>query len=732
MSGMTDRDRDMARMRRVVEHVARSWRHSPAEGLESILTGTPDTTALAVHAVASSASGAENGPKPFWSVKARQIDLWSLLLHHLIADIEKANLHPLWTSGGPEFDRQVARALWEVAPRSNEPGTSSNAAKQDAGLPAQAVALARIIASYQDRVHRLASRLTPTTSYPGNLISHSHDPLRLRRAGKAAWVAFVYPLLDTSMIKPGGIEEVLDGAWELIVTLGHVELDLRFKDGDRWTEYNTRFGFGSLREAVVSGLERASRRIGMVDVFGADPESFIEGVFFSLKKLGLDVEPQDRQRIEGIVGSLAPVRAIGLLHPALELDIAEGAPKELIDLAAALFPGSSDFPAFGEDAPFGDTTLFQTIDNDLMALASGAEIAEPRQREAFSQYVEVFCRCMRATLVEPFTAWDLPPGRSTELLRQLMKLDASNWWREAARRSIWLTLRLFGSGALQRSHAELDSHLRSVLQQYSITPEGWESHRADCRVAPRASSYSEAHSRATIESLMRYFWDRLIFIAVEPDENDHAAHGRGVADFTAEGALLRFMALFREFRAPVPPTPLSDPTAERVTDRTMHAALSSGDVTNPFTNFLIWQVLLQRLRDHAERAGGQETDDQSWFDAAVTSGALGFCADYLFGQTTGLSQVPLSSYPELHHPAIPPAIALWKKARDAEDVRSQLADWARREGDADAPARLQSARDTLNQAVRHHLQDMVSPGYLPRMLKESQTRDNANYWRSPD
>jgi hypothetical protein len=726
MSGMTDRDRDMARMRRVVEHLVRSWRHSPAEGLESILTGDPDTTVLAVQDLASPGNGAENAPKPFWSVKARQIDLWSLLLHHLIADIEKAKHQPLWTSGGPEFDRQVARALWRIAPGASEPSTSSNAPTQDAMLPAQAVALAKVIASYQDRVHRLQSRLTLTTPYPGSLISHSHDPLRLRRAGKAAWVAFIYPLLDTSMIKPGGVEEVLDGAWELIVTLGYVEMDLRFKDGDSWTEYNTRFGFDSLREAVVSGLERATRRIGMVDVFSADPETFLEGIFFSLQKLGLDVEPQDRQRIKGIVSSLAPVRAIGLLHPAIELEIAEGAPKELIDLAAALFPGADDFPALS------DSTLFQAIDSDLSALASGAEIAEPREKQSFAQHVEIFCRCMRATLVEPFAAWDLPPGRSTELLRQLMKLNVSNWWREAARRSIWLTLRLFGSSALKRSHSELDPHLASVLQQYSITPEGWESHRADCRVAPRTSSYSETQSRATIESLMRYFWDRLIFIAVDPDGPNHAAHGRGIADFTAEGALLRFMALFREFRAPVSPKPLGDPIAERETDRTMREAVSSGDVLNPFANFLIWQVLLQRLRDHAERAGGQEVDDQSWFDAAVTSGALGFCADYLFGQTTGLSQVPLSSYPELHHPAIPPAIALWKKARDAEDVRNQLADWARRQGDADAPARLQSTRDALNQAVRHHLQDMVSPGYLPRMLKESRARDNENYWRSPD
>jgi hypothetical protein len=722
----------MARMRRAVEHVVRAWRHSPAEGLESILIGTPDTTVLAVHPVASSGSGAESGPKPFWSVKARQIDLWSLLLHHLIADIEKANLHPLWTSGGPEFDRQVARALWRIAPGSNEPSASSNAPKQDAGLPAQAVALAKVIASYQDRVHRLESRLTPATSYPGSLISHSHDPLRLRRAGKAVWVGFIYPLLDTGRVNPGGVEEALDGAWELIVNLGHVEMDLRFKDGDSWTEYNTRFGFGSLREAVVSGLECATRRIGMVDVFGAEPETFLEGTFFSLEKLGLNVAPQDRQRIKAIVGSLAPVRALGLLHPAVELDIAEGAPKELIDLAAALFPGSSDFPAFGEDVPLGDNTLFKSIDSDLLALASGAEIAEPRQKEAFGQYVEVFCRCMRATLVEPFTAWDLPPGRSTELLRQLMKLNVSNWWREAARRSIWITLRLFGSGALKRSHAELDPHLASVLEQFGITPEGWESHRADCRVAPRASSYSEEHSRATIESLMHYFWDRLIFIAVEPDGPNHVAHGRGVADFTAEGALLRFMALFREFRAPVPPKPLGNPAAEHETDRTMQEALASGDVLNPFSNFLIWQVLLQRLRDLTERAGGQETDDQSWFDAAVTSGALGFCADFLFGQTTGLSQVPLSSYAELRHPAIPPAIALWKKARDAEDVRNQLADWAKRQGDADAPVRLQSTRDALNHAVRHHLQNMMSPGYLTRMLKENRGRDSENYWRSPD
>ncbi len=192
------------------------------------------------------------------------------------------------------------------------------------------------------------------------------------------------------------------------------------------------------------------------------------------------------------------------------------------------------------------------------------------------------------------------------------------------------------------------------------------------------------------------------------------------------------MALFREFRAPVPPKPLGDPTAAREPDRTMREALVSGDEIVAFANFLIWQVLLQRLRELIDRSNSRDPEGRSWFDTAVVSGALGFCSDFVFGQTTGLSQVPLSSYAELRHPAIAPALALWKQARDAEDVRGKLADWAKREGDADALNRLQSTREAINRTVRHHLQDMMSPGYLPRMLKEIQAREGNAYWRSPE
>jgi hypothetical protein len=93
--------------------------------------------------------------------------------------------------------------------------------------------------------------------------------------------------------------------------------------------------------------------------------------------------------------------------------------------------------------------------------------------------------------------------------------------------------------------------------------------------------------------------------------------------------------------------------------------------------------------------------------------------------------VPLSNLATIDHPAIDSALRIWRRARDGDDVRAALATWAKNEGDAGSLDTLQVTRQALNYALLHQLQDMMSPGYLPRTVKDMQARNAEAYWRMP-
>jgi hypothetical protein len=192
-----------------------------------------------------------------------------------------------------------------------------------------------------------------------------------------------------------------------------------------------------------------------------------------------------------------------------------------------------------------------------------------------------------------------------------------------------------------------------------------------------------------------------MFVALPSDAPNHAELGRGLAESNAEGGLLRFLAQFRSYGAPVVKLLGGrDAKSERA---------PSDDRILGFANAVVWLVVLERLQSFASAAAqGQalKGKDVVWFDSASNSGALGLCADFLFAEITGMNLVPISALATLRHPAIAPALAVWHRARNAEDARAALATWAEKQGheDGDAPDRLRVLQRGLNAGLRHLLQ----------------------------
>src|SRR5687768_4726793 len=123
-----DRVRQDERGNAIIAYIGKNFRNDSVAGLEALLIGNPDT-------LRPLPAGSE---EPFWSAKAQQQDLLFFLLHSFIAKLEESESYSLWTSGGPDFDRDVARVFWSLGE-----GGAQHAVRDE--IPAKVVEIARMI-----------------------------------------------------------------------------------------------------------------------------------------------------------------------------------------------------------------------------------------------------------------------------------------------------------------------------------------------------------------------------------------------------------------------------------------------------------------------------------------------------------------------------------------------------------------------------------------------------------
>jgi len=187
-----------------------------------------------------------------------------------------------------DFDRAVRREMIE-------PGSTGDAtARQTAAI------LGKSLEDIRLALNDAGANIGKLDNYA----PQNHDGAKLRKAGQGEWVARMLRDLDWDRTMPG-LEagrraEVLGDLWTTIITgqrpqvrettnnpfrtprnlataFEH-ERTLHFKDAQTAAAYHAEFGSGTVLDALMSRMDRGSRRAGLMDVFGPNPESMLQSL----------------------------------------------------------------------------------------------------------------------------------------------------------------------------------------------------------------------------------------------------------------------------------------------------------------------------------------------------------------------------------------------------------------------------------------------------------------------
>lgn len=548
-----------------------------AETIETLLVGTNRAV-----------SGAREG------VAQIQNALRSHYLQGFVYDLRSADLDRVFAKGN--IDQDVARALWAIG--------KDNEAAVHAGLPKEAVTIARIVNKWQETARIDANREGAWIGkLAGHIVRQSHDPYRIHRAGPEAWKNAARRLFDLDRMsaeRPGPAESnalapspvgpspplgvsggvsaadrMLDALYVNLASGNHLKAEtepsggftgpanlakrmsqeriIHFKDADAWFEYNQLFGTKNLREAVTAGLSHSAMSIGLMRVLGTNPKSMLKQLTDELtlraKEAG-DIDQLSRlaKRQHKLDNYMAVVDGTANM-PANQLGARWAAGVRGIEtmgkLGGMIASQLNDLAIYAGAMKMQGRSYFDTMGEAVAGLGKTMQSGE---RFELLSSLDVTMDSLIGSLGR--TGSFNEPGSMARATQLFMKLNLSQWWTEHLRGAAAEGMSHHMALQKAKSWAELSPDYSRTLTTYGITPEDWDVIRTAGAKLVEGKPFVTPdliEDRAIQNKLRNYFVDRVGFAVVEPDAKTRAMMLGGTKSGTWWGEFVRFTMQFKSF-----------------------------------------------------------------------------------------------------------------------------------------------------------------------------------------
>lgn len=595
---------------------------------------------------------------------------------------------------------------------------------------------------------------------------------RVGKAGADAFAADVLPHVDRSRYVHGDgrlmddaeVRDLLAGAWETLATEGLNKLQpgqfrsagktanrhresrvIHFATGDGYMQVMSKYGRGSLYEAMSDSLGTLARDIALMERYGPDPAGQMRLQFDATARAdgskveslagSLEIEPRTYWRmISGEAGTPANQRLATVGQTLRALQVAS-------KLGRALWSSLADVGGLAITAGYNRLPYWQLLKD---VAASGTDDAR-----AFLSTHGLIADTIAANL-DRLSGDHLANQASGKVANATTRLGLLNAWETALRQGFrmsmaesmarlsalkWDALTEFDRIRLQRTGVTADDW--ALVNQ--VTPDVFRGRRVLTPQAVRDSGIPGADQVATrIFSFVQHEAEHAV---MEADLSTRAVTTwGGLQAGTPGGELARTIMQFKAFPFAM---------ISRHWRRAMEGDLGAADApvaTNRFVYggaLLASSIILGAVGEQVIQVlGGKDPinpgDHPSfWLKAALRGGALSIAGDMLltdtasgFGAKEALGRMVLG-------PTYGTAADLWELTKGNVDqyMAGQDTHWQAetvRFGASMTPlANLWWLRPMIDHAVLDNLNENLSPGYLARMRQRAYKAWGSHYWWAP-
>jgi hypothetical protein len=748
-----------------IAYIRNTWKDRYDLGLESFLVGTNVARA-----------GARR------SVAAEQKELSQSYIAGMINDLDKAELLPVLTSG--TMDREVTRALWELNQESPD----------FRGVDSRAVDIAKILRKWQDTARIDANRAGTFIGKLDNYVARqSHDPYKLQTAGFPQWRDFIRGRLDpATFANVKDPDEFLLKAYNGLVSGVHLKVAqgpsgfkgprnlakklsqervLHFKDADSWFEYETEFGTGSLREAIMGGLDRMGESTALMRKLGTNPESNWNQILETLqkdlkddpvamRKFTTDQRGMLTSRFKEVDGTTRiPVDGIWARRAANGR-----AWESMAKLGGAVVSAVSDLPVAASELRYQGQSFLGSLGELMTGLVAGRKTSE--QREILSS-LGVFLDSMRGDIVSRFSADDSLGGRMSRAQRLFFKANGLTWWTDTVRSSAALMMSHNLATHTGKSFDKLGD-LGRTLNLYGIDAKRWDLIRKapdskadgksylttegidaipDSELAAylgRSDTPALRELRDDMKSQLRAFiTDRASYAVIEPDARTRAIMRRGTQPGTVAGELLRFAGQFKAFPVAILQKSVGrelygrgyTPSAYGSNSfKELAAALSNGNGEKlGLAHLMLWTTAFGYMAMSAKdmlkgKAPRDPTDASTWVASMLQGGALGIYGDYLFGEVNRFGGSPIQTAAGPVLGAAEDLVTLYNKVRTGDDAAASSFRFMLN----NTPyINMFYSRAIMDYLFLYGVQEQMNPGYIRRMERRVEKENAQTFLLKP-